>query len=132
MKNRIGFIGAGLLALILVFSGCSNPLGEQPASPEAGSGGKLVIQLGDAGARTLAPAAADINRYRVILEKAADTFSPAKVIEDADAVPLADLSLERTVEQGTWTVKVFGLRDSDGGAVIVANGEQTGVEAVDK
>jgi hypothetical protein len=108
MKNKVQILGAGLLALILAFTGCSNPLNERPevSSPEAVSGGKIVIQLAGLDARTLGPAEEDIAglKYRLILQ------SSKNIEEDIE-----DFSqpIERSIEEGSWTVGVLAYVDDD-------------------
>jgi hypothetical protein len=105
MKNKVQIIGAGLLALILVFAGCSNPLGERPdASPEAVSGGKIVVTLGGLDARTLGPMADDVAglKYRLVLQGIGGN---GKFIEK----DIEDFTqpVEYSVEVGNWKVGVF-------------------------
>jgi hypothetical protein len=108
MKNKVQIMGAGLLALLLVFAGCSNPLGEKPdASPEAVSGGKIVVTLGGLDARTLGPMAEDVAglKYRLVL------VNTSKVIEE----DITDFPqpVERSIEAGEWTVAVLAYTDGN-------------------
>jgi hypothetical protein len=107
MKNKVQILGAGLLALILAFTGCSNPLsaGPEASSPEAVSGGKIVIQLDGPNARTLGPTAEDAAKlkYRLVIQN-----SYKSIEEDIE-----DFSqpVERSFEAGSWTVGVWAYID---------------------
>jgi hypothetical protein len=112
MKNKVQIMGAGLLALLLVFAGCSNPLGEKPdASPEAVSGGKIVVTLGGLDARTLGPLAADMPelKYQLVL------YNYDKIIGE----DIADSTkpIEYSIEPGTWTIGVLAYTETEDGEI---------------
>jgi hypothetical protein len=107
MKNKVRIIGAGLLALLLTLTGCSNPLNARPeaaAPQEAVSGGKIVIQLDDSNARTLGPVAEDkaLLKYRLIIQSGSKTIE-----EDVEFTG----AVERNIDSGNWTVGVFAYLD---------------------
>jgi hypothetical protein len=103
MKNKVRIIGAGLLALLVMFTGCSNLLNDKPEAPRqeaAGSGGKIVIQLDGLNPRTLGPEGEDIAQiqYRLIIRNDSRQFE-----EDVDfAQPV-----ERSIDSGSWKVGVW-------------------------
>jgi hypothetical protein len=122
MKNKVQIMGAGLLALLLVFAGCSNPLGERPdASPDAVSGGKIVVTLGGLDARTLGPMADDVDglQYRLVL------YNDSKIIgEDIDDFTQP---VEYSIEAGEWTVAVLAYTEDEND---VAWGEESSVKVL--
>jgi hypothetical protein len=121
MKNKLQILGAGLLALLLTLAGCMNPLSEKPeaASPEASSGGTIVVRLAGLDARTLGPSVAEelaALQYRlVIVAPVVGDGAPTVKFIDED---IANSGGSYSLDAGSWIVQVWALRDD----VYVANG----------
>jgi hypothetical protein len=115
-KSKILLI-AGIMAGILLISGCSDVFqGSQEEVPSAGGAGRVTITI-DAGARTLLPQAAEFSRFEVTIAQQGGST----VLEPVAATGgTADLVLP----QGVWDVQVLAYNQGQP-AAIVAHAENT-------
>jgi hypothetical protein len=117
MKNKVRIIGAGLLALVLLLSGCSSPLNDPSSDPGESSGAKLVVQVGGLDARTLAPTDVSSVKYNVTIRKQSSNESVA----DGENVDFS-AAQEYLLEPGQYTVAVWAYTGEYRG---VASGQGT-------
>jgi hypothetical protein len=104
MKTKVRIIGAGLLALLLMLTGCFTPLNDSAAIADEGSGTKLVVEVGGLDARTLAPTNLSGVKYNVTIRDIKDYYRPTVTeAEDVDFLAPQEYPLKPgDYEVGVW------------------------------